>query len=398
MKKNIVLLGSTGSIGTQSLDVCRSNGYRIQALTAGSNIALLENQAREFMPETVAVADASKYRALKTALADLDIRVTAGEEAVCEAAALAGADTVINAIVGIAGLRPTLSAIRAGKTIALSNKEALIAGGKLVMDSVQRYGAAILPVDSEHSAIWQCLQAGEREDVAGVILTASGGPFRGKKRADLKGVTVEEALRHPNWNMGAKITIDSATLMNKGLEFIEAMWLFGLLPSQIEIVVHHQSIVHSAVEFQDGSVIAQLGVPDMRCAIQYALTYPRHSPLPGKRLSLTDIGTLTFQKPDLDTFACLFACIRAAHMGGFAPCIANGANEVAVNLFRRGKIGFLQIGELVSSAVEAVRPSDTYDLSSIEAADRLAREYVLSKVNVPLSVLRQTGEDRVEFA
>lgn len=378
MNKEIVILGSTGSIGTQSLMVLRNLGLRVGALAAGSNIQLLEEQAREFSPRVVVVQDESRYKALKTALADTDIRVEAGGEAVCAAAALDSADLVVNAVVGIAGLRPTLAAIEAGKELALSNKEALIAGGKLVMSTARKHGVDVIPIDSEHSAIFQCLLAGRREDLSGVILTASGGPFAGKTRAELAAVEVKHALAHPNWSMGAKITIDSATLMNKGLEFVEAMWLFDLTPDQIEVVVHRQSIVHSAVEFADGSVIAQMGVPDMRGAIQYAITYPDRLPTGGMRLSLADCGSLTFEKPDLDTFACLDVMIRAAGEGGLAPCVVNGANEAAVALFLAGKIGFLRIGELAQAALEAVKPQPAHSLADIEAADAAAREYVAS--------------------
>ena len=376
MLKKITLLGSTGSVGTQSLEVCRNLSCRVVALTAGSDVEKLAQQAHEFRPEVVAIADKSRYMALKTALQGLDVRILAGVEGICEAAALTQTDVVINSIVGIAGLRPTIAALEAGNTLALANKEALIAGGELVTRTARANGAAILPVDSEHSAILQCLQAGRREDVRGVILTASGGPFVGKTREELAGVTIQDALAHPNWSMGAKITVDCATLMNKGLEFIEAMWLFNLKPEQIEIVVHRQSVVHSAVEYADGSVIAQLSVPDMRCAIQYAVTYPAHLPLPGKRLSLPDYGKLTFEKPDTDVFACLALCIQAAQRGGTAPCIVNGANEQAVELFLQGKIGFLRIAELVGLAAGHIAPTPAATLAQIEQADALAREYV----------------------
>ncbi|MCL2069004.1 MAG: 1-deoxy-D-xylulose-5-phosphate reductoisomerase [Oscillospiraceae bacterium] len=381
MQKKIAVLGSTGSVGAQSLAVCRARGYRVRALTAYSDIKLLERQAREFLPRYVAIGDPSRYSELKTALAGLNIRIGAGSEAVCEAAALQDCDIVVNSIVGIAGLRPTLAALGAGRKLALANKEALIAGGELVMKTARENKTRVYTVDSEHSAIWQCLEAGRRKDVRGVILTASGGPFFGYSAEQLKDVTVEQALRHPNWSMGGKITVDCATLMNKGLEFIEAMWLFDLEPSQIEVVVHRQSIVHSAVDFVDGAVIAQLGVPDMRTAIQYALTYPRRLSLDTKRLSLTDYGSLTFEKPDLDTFICLRTCMQAARQGGLSPCIANGANEMAVSLFRGGWIGFLQIGELVQDTVEhfaGLAPAAS--LTDIEDADRAAREYVRSKV------------------
>lgn len=380
MEKEVGILGSTGSIGTQSLDVCRTRGYRVGVLTAHKNIKKLEEQAREFLPRLVVVSEESGYADLKRALADLPTQVRAGSAAMLEAAAHPRVDTVINAVVGIAGLRPTLSAIEAGKAIALANKETIIVGGTLIADAMKKHGARIVPVDSEHSAILQCLEAGRRDQVRGIILTASGGPFFGRTRQELRGVTVEEALRHPNWSMGAKITVDSATLMNKGLEFIEAMWFFELRPPEIEIVVHRQSILHSAVEFKDGSVIAQLGVPDMHCAIQYAITYPDHMPISGKRLCLADYGSLTFERPDFETFDCLRVCLAAAQQGGLAPCVANGANEAAVELFLSGRIGFLRIGELVEAAVERVKTGDAATLQGIEEADRAAREYVKSNV------------------
>ncbi|WRS26198.1 1-deoxy-D-xylulose-5-phosphate reductoisomerase [Oscillospiraceae bacterium MB08-C2-2] len=377
--QKLTILGSTGSIGTQTLEVCENLGYQAAALTAHSNTALLEQQARRFLPEAVAVSRPELYLDLKSRLADTSTKVLAGQEAVCELAAQPET-TLVNAIVGIAGLRPTLTALEAGKTVALANKETLVAGGGLVSQAIRDFGGRVLPIDSEHSAILQCLQAGERNQLEGVVLTASGGPFYGKTRAELTAVTVEQALRHPTWSMGAKITIDSATLMNKGLEFIEAMWFFDLRPEQIEVLVHRESVIHSAVLFADGSLIAQLGVPDMKLAIQYALTFPRHLPLGGKRLSLADYGRLSFGHADTETFVCLKACIRAAGLGGLAPCVANGANEQAVALFLEGKISFLEIGELVWGAVEEVKTLDGQNLSAVEQADAAAREYVKQKV------------------
>ena len=375
-------MGSTGSVGTQSLEVCRARGYRVVAITANSNTKLLAEQAREFLPQYVVVADEAKYSEMKTALEGMNIKVLAGGAAVCEAAALANVDVVVNAIVGIAGLRPTLAALEAGNKLALANKEALIAGGELVMKTARDNSTQVVPVDSEHSAIWQCLQAGsgDSSEVRSIILTASGGPFFGYDKEKLAAVTLEQALAHPNWSMGSKISIDCATMMNKGLEFIEAMWLFTLNPAQIEVVVHRQSIMHSAVDFVDGSVIAQLGTPDMRVAIQYAISYPRHLPLNTKRLSLTDYGSLTFEKPDMNTFNCLRACVYAAEQGGLAPCIANGANEMAVSLFRGGWVSFLQIGELVEAAVHDLHLPPSTKLNDIEQADIAAREYVRAKV------------------
>lgn len=374
----ISLLGSTGSIGQQSLSVCRLLKIPVAALVANSNVKLLAEQAREFRPKLVGIRDKRLYKELKTELEGLCAEVIAGDEASVYAAACEDADMVINAIVGIAGLRPALAAIEAKKTLALANKESLVAGGLLVTSAAKRKGVPLIPVDSEHSAIFQSMRAGSREDVRGLILTASGGPFFGKTADELRSVKVEDALKHPNWSMGKKITIDSATLMNKGLELIEAMWFFGVSPEQVEIVVHRQSALHSAVEFADGSIIAQLGPLDMRNAIQYAITYPRHLPRgEDNRLSLTDIGSLTFEKPDYQTFKCLSVCVEAAKMGGLAPCTVNGANEQAVELFLNGKISFLRIGELVEAALDSVRPRSYFTIEDVENADMTAREFVM---------------------
>jgi 1-deoxy-D-xylulose-5-phosphate reductoisomerase len=374
--RNIALLGSTGSIGRQSLSVCEFLGVPVKALCARSNAGLLAEQARRFKPALVGIEDESRYKELKTLLADTNVKVIAGKGAAGEAAALGDADFVLNALVGIAGLRPALAAIEAGKTLALANKECLVAGGSLVMEAAAQKGVQVLPVDSEHSAIFQCLQAGMREDVRGIILTASGGPFFGKKRGELMDIAPEQALCHPNWKMGPKITVDCATMMNKGLELIEAMWFFGLEASQVEIVVHRQSAIHSAVEFCDGSIIAQLGALDMRSAIQYAITYPRHFPRGNGRLSLAKLGALTFHEPDYETFACLKLCIDAANAGGLAPCVASGANEAAVELFLEGKLSFLGIGDAVAAALRDVRPQEGASLEAIEDADLAAREHV----------------------
>ena len=373
--KKLIILGSTGSIGTQALEVCRRDGYRVTALAAGSNITLLEKQAREFKPLRVAVFDSEKAKELKIKLKDTDIKVLSGVEGVCETAQGEG-DIVLNSIVGIAGLRPTLSAIEAGKTIALANKETLVTGGEIVNRKAREKGVKILPVDSEHSAIFQSIQGAPEKSVKKILLTASGGPFFGKKRKDLENVTVKEALNHPNWSMGAKITIDSATLMNKGLEVIEAVHLFGLPAKDIEVLVHRQSIVHSGVELSDGAVIAQLGTPDMRLPIQYALTYPERSDYAFEHLSLADIGTLTFEKPDTETFRCLPICIEAINAGGLAPAAVNGANEEAVRLFLEGKIKFLQIADLVEKALLNVNNKKEFNLDDILAADKMAREQV----------------------
>lgn len=372
--ESIVLLGSTGSIGVQTLDVCRAHNIRIKALSANCNTALLERQAREFSPEYVAVGE-QYYSDMKVRLADTDIRVFSGTDGICETAALKCGRTV-NAIVGMAGLRPTLAAINAGNDIALANKESLVTGGRFVNDAVKAKGVKLLPIDSEHSAIFQCLMGAGGNKFSKIILTASGGPFYGKKRHELENVKKEQALAHPNWSMGAKITVDSATLMNKGLEFIEAVWLFGADPEQIEIVVQRQSIIHSAVEFEDGAVIAQLGSADMRLPIQLALTYPERLPCPAKRLSLFDISGLTFGRADENTFVCLSAAKKAIAMGGNAPCIVNCANEAAVALFLRDRIRFLDIGEAVCSALSDIRYIKDPSLEEIYATQEAAKRYV----------------------
>lgn len=377
--KSLVILGSTGSIGTQALEVCRRDGYKVNALAAGGNIELLEKQAREFSVKAVAVFDEKKAADLKIKLADTDIKVLGGEYGVCEVAGMQ-ADVALNSIVGIAGLRPTLAAIESGKDIALANKETLVTGGDIVNAKAREKGVKILPVDSEHSAIFQSLQGSPQKSLRKILLTASGGPFYGKTCEELENVTVKEALNHPNWSMGAKITIDSATLMNKGLEVIEAVHLFGLPAKDIEVLVHRQSIVHSGVEFSDGAVIAQLGTPDMRLPIQYALTYPERSDYAFEHLSLSEIGTLTFEKPDTDTFRCLPLCIKAITEGGLKPTAVNGANEQAVKLFLEGKIKFLQIAELVEKALLSAQNKKEFTLEDILETDKLARECVLNKL------------------
>lgn len=379
IEKTITLLGSTGSIGTQALDVARAHGIKIKALAAGKNAELLEAQAREFKPSTVALSDEGLAKQLKISLADTDIKVIGGESAAEELAA-ESCDAVLNAIVGIAGLKSTLAAIGSGNTLALANKESLVCAGDIVMESARKNNVSILPVDSEHSAIFQCLQGIPEGAVSKILLTASGGPFFGKTKKELENATVADALNHPNWDMGAKITVDSATMMNKGLEVIEAMHLFGVSAKDIEILVHRQSIVHSAVETADGAVIAQLGTPDMRLPIQYALTYPKRLSCPCKRLSLTQIGSLTFEKPDTDTFLCLAACLKAAESRGLKTAAANGAGEAAVKLFLDGKLKFLQIGELVSSAVDNQAAVKSYSIDDVFAADKAARAFVLDSV------------------
>lgn len=374
--KSMVILGSTGSIGTQALDVARLRNFTVRALTSNSNIDLLEEQIREFKPEIAAVADESRAAELKTKVADTSTRVLGGEEGICAAAQL-NADKVLNSIVGIAGLKPTLAAIEAGNDIALANKETLVAGGELVISRAKEKGVSILPVDSEHSAIFQSLQGSPgKKSVKRLILTASGGPFFGRTRADLEGVTVEQALKHPNWSMGAKITIDSATMMNKGLELIEAAWLFDMPADKIDILVHRQSVVHSLVEYVDNSVIAQLGVPDMRVPIQYALTYPERYESPAKQLRLEEWKTLTLEQPDYDTFSCINLCRQAITKGGVYPAAANGANEAANKLFREGKIKFLDIADAVAGVLDSTEFSPCDSLENILLADSRAREKV----------------------
>lgn len=376
-QKKITILGSTGSIGTQALEVVRRLGYRVEAVCANTSVELVERQVREFSPRYAVMMDPRAAADLKARLADTFTEVLCGMEGFCQAAASPENDLVLNSVVGMIGLRPTLAAIEAGVDVALANKETLVAAGQLVMEAARRKKIRILPVDSEHSAIFQCLQGNPNPGALHkIILTASGGPFFGKTRAQLEQVTVQEALRHPNWVMGAKLTIDSSTLMNKGLEVIEASWLFQQPVDRIEVVVHRESVIHSMVEYVDGSCIAQLGVPDMQIPIQYAMTYPNRVESDVKRLSLVDYGKLTFYPPDLDTFRCLRVCIDAARMGGLYPCAANAANEEAVDLFRQGKIRFLQIGELVEQAAFANRLPLDYALEDVFAAEEQARHYV----------------------
>lgn len=380
--KGIALLGSTGSIGTQSLDVCRMHGYRVVCLTANRRVDLMEAQIREFRPDLVSMMDPVAADDLRTRVADTTTKVLSGMDGLIECATYSGADTVLNAVVGMVGLQPTLAAIQAKKTLALANKETLVAGGHLVTNTAKAYGVDILPVDSEHSAIFQCLQGSpEKGAVKKLILTASGGPFFGKTLAELENVTAADALKHPNWDMGAKITIDSATMMNKGLEFIEAKWLFDMPIDAIDIVVHRESVVHSAIAYQDNSVIAQLGVPDMRIPIQYALTYPQRLPSPVQELSLVDYGKLTFYAPDYDTFRCIDVCKDAIAAGGLRPAAANGANEESVRLFLNGKIKFTDIAVLNRAAMEACPQVADYTLDDVLQADRAARDYVIEAVS-----------------
>ena len=378
MSKRISILGSTGSIGRQSLDVIAACGMSVAALTANSSVERMEEQARQFKPELAVLVDEKAAADLRVRLADTNVRVLSGMEGLMEAAAIPSADTVITAVVGMVGLRPTLAAIREGKRIALANKETLVCAGQLVLEEARDYGARILPVDSEHSALFQSLEGNkDRGEVKRLILTCSGGPFYGKTREQLQGMTREDALRHPNWSMGAKITVDSATLMNKGLEFIEAMHLYQMPPEKIAIVVHRESIIHSLVEYCDNAMIAQLGSPDMRLPIQYALTWPKRVPGPATPLDLWNCGPLTFGAPDLDTFRCLALALEAAKTGGTAGAILNGANEAAVAQFLAGKIGFLDIADKVARAMERVPVVKDPGLTDVLEADAAAREAVL---------------------
>ncbi|MEE1011013.1 MAG: 1-deoxy-D-xylulose-5-phosphate reductoisomerase, partial [Acutalibacteraceae bacterium] len=373
MTKTLAVLGSTGSIGVQALEVAELMGIDVVALTANSRVDIIEQQIRKFSPRLAAVADEKAAAELKIRVADTSTAVLSGAEGV-EECARCGADTVLNGIVGIAGLSPTLAAIGCGSNIALANKETLVAGGKIVMNTAKEKGVSILPVDSEHSAIFQSLQGcTDKKQIKRLILTASGGPFFGKSKDYLETVTLEQALKHPNWSMGAKITIDSATMMNKGLELIEASWLFDMNAADIDIVVHRQSIVHSLVEYVDNSVIAQLGIPDMRIPIQYALTYPERFVSPVGRLDLIQAATLTFEKPDYETFSCINLCRKAVEKGGLYPAAVNSANEKANELFRNGKIRFLDIPKAVEAAFDCVKNVSDYSLEDVFETDKFIR-------------------------
>lgn len=375
--KKIAILGSTGSIGTQTVDILPSIDAEVVALTTNRRINLLEEQARALHPKMVCAMDESAAKELKIKLADTDIKVLTGMDGLTACAAESGADIVVTAVVGMVGLLPTMAAIKAGKDIALANKETLVCAGGLVMSAAKQYGVRILPVDSEHSAIFQCVQAANGNPIDKILLTASGGPFFGKKFEEMRGMTREQALAHPNWSMGAKITIDSATMMNKGLELIEAMWLYDLPPEDIEIVVHRESIVHSAVEFADGAVIAQLGLPDMRLPIQLALTWPQRVPCKVPRMSLAEVAKLTFYAPDYEAFPALNLAKHAASLKGDRGAVLNGANEAAVGLFLNGKIGFTDIAERVAYALDTIPYKKDITLDDVLAADKAAREIVL---------------------
>ena len=381
MMNTISILGSTGSIGRQTLDVAEQLGLRVAALTANSNVEQMEAQCRKFRPRLAVMTEEAAAKELAVRLQDTTVKVLAGTDALVDAAVIPEAETVVTAVVGMVGLKATLAAIREKKRIALANKETLVCAGELVMDEADRCGAEIVPVDSEHSAIFQCLQdQHSAKRLEKILLTASGGPFFGMTTEQLRGKTKSDALKHPNWNMGAKITIDSATLMNKGLELIEAVWLFGLPEDKIQIVVQRESIVHSAVQFADHSVIAQLGVPDMRIPIQYALTWPDRLPSPVPELDFAALKHLSFDVADDETFRCLAAAKKAIRKGGLGPCAANGANEEAVRLFLQDKIGFLDIGRLVEGMVDSDSFGGDYTLQDVYDCDRMARDYVKAHV------------------
>lgn len=372
--KKLVILGSTGSIGTQALEVAQQAGYDVVALAAARQVDKIEEQIRQFRPAYAAMFDEKAAADLKLRVADLPVTVLSGMEGLCELASLPEADMVLNSVVGMVGLRPTLAAVAAGKDVALANKETLVAGGAFVMEAVAKAGVKLLPVDSEHSAIFQCLQGCPPERaLKRLILTASGGPFFGRKAAELEQVTLADALKHPNWSMGQKITIDSATMMNKGLELIEARWLFDMPPEKIDIVVHRESIIHSLIEYDDNAVLAQLGMPDMRVPIQYALTYPARLPCPVKQLRLEDWNNLTFYAPDNEAFPAMNLARRALTLGGLYPAALNAANEEAVGAFIRGEIGFTAITRLAAAALEQTLPVPT-SVEAVFEADALVRE------------------------
>lgn len=378
--RKLSLLGSTGSIGTQTLDVVRhQQDIEVAALAAGSNIDRMEAQIREFKPEIAAVWDEARAKELKIRTADLPVRIVSGMSGLIEAAVCEEADMVLTAVVGMIGIQPTIEAIRAGKDIALANKETLVCAGHLIMPMADAYNVKILPVDSEHSAIFQSLQGNSCNKIRKILLTASGGPFRGKKKKDLEHVRVEDALRHPNWVMGRKITIDSATMVNKGLEVMEAKWLFGTDLDQIQVVVHPQSVIHSAVEYQDGAVIAQLGTPDMRLPIQYALFYPQRRPLDSEPLDLFKLSSMTFEAPDMETFEGLALAYKAAEQGGLMPTIFNAANERAVAMFLDGKIRFLEIPEIINMAMKAIKNENNPTVDQILEAEAAAYELIESR-------------------
>jgi len=375
--KNIAILGSTGSIGTQTLEIVRDNkDLKVVALAAASNVVLMEEQIRCYKPEIACMWDEVAYLDLKDRVKDLNIKIVQGMDGLLEIAVLKNMDILVTAIVGMIGIRPTIAAIEAGKTIALANKETLVTAGHIIMPLAAKKGVSILPVDSEHSAIFQSLNGENGNLINKILLTASGGPFRGKKREELEKITVEDALRHPNWSMGKKITIDSATLVNKGLEVMEAKWLFGVDLDRIQVVVHPQSIIHSMVEFVDGGIIAQMGTPDMKLPIQYALFYPERRPMNGKKVDFYELGQITFEKPDMETFTGLKLAFEASKTGGSMPTVYNAANEKAVSLFLDKKIKFLEIPELIKASMEAHRTIQLPNVDEILQAEAETYEFI----------------------
>ena len=380
--KKIAILGSTGSIGTQTLDIVREQGdIQVVAMAAGSNISLLEAQMREFKPSLVSVWDEKKAKELRTNTKDLGIKIVSGMEGLLEVSVIPESEILVTAIVGMLGIRPTIAAIKAGKKIALANKETLVTAGHIIIPLAKEYKVPILPVDSEHSAIFQSLQGAGDNKISRILLTASGGPFRGRKADELKNIQVEDAMKHPNWSMGRKITIDSSTLVNKGLEVMEAKWLFDVTLDQIQVVVHPQSVIHSAVEYQDGAVIAQLGTPDMRLPIQYALYYPERRNLSGRRLDLFEIADLTFEKPDTDTFRGLALAYQAMEKGGNIPTVYNAANEKAVSMFLDRKISYPEITELIEACMENAEFIDHPDVDEILGTEAAAYEFIEKKMS-----------------
>lgn len=379
--KTIVILGSTGSIGTQTLGIVRNTPeLRVAALAAGSNVTLMEHQVREFSPKLVVMWEEHAAAELKLRLADMSVKVLSGMEGLLEAAVLPESEVLVTALVGMIGIRPTIAAIEAGKTIALANKETLVTAGHLIMPLAAKHGVRILPVDSEHSAIFQSMNGEPANRVSKILLTASGGPFRGKTDQELQRVKKEDALKHPNWSMGRKITIDSSTLVNKGLEVIEARWLFDVAPEQIQVVVHPQSIIHSMVEYVDGAIMAQLGVPDMKLPIQYALFYPDRRVMEGKRVDFYELGQMTFEKPDMETFQGLKLAYEALKTGGSMPTVYNAANEKAVSLFLEDKIEYVQIPQLIEASMKHHRKVEHPDVDQILQAEAETYEYILTEV------------------
>lgn len=378
--KKIAILGSTGSIGTQTLEVVRANGdIQVLGISAGRNIKKLEEQAREFCPRLVAVWEEDAARELRIKLQDTDIKVVSGMEGLLELASMEETEILVTAIVGMLGIRPTIEAIRAGKDIALANKETLVTAGHLIMPMAEKYGVRILPVDSEHSAVFQCLNGERREEIHKLLITASGGPFRGRKRKDLEQVTLADTLKHPNWVMGQKITVDSATLVNKGLEVMEAKWLFDVELDQIQVVVQPQSVIHSMVEFKDGGIMAQLGTPDMRLPIQYALYYPERRYLDGERLDFAKLGQITFEEPDMETFLGLPMAVQAAREGGSMPTVFNAANELAVKKFLHEEIRFLDIYDIIGQSMERHKKTESPDLDEILAVENETYQWIESR-------------------